>query len=89
MLEVLYVFISGLMMVVIASFIIRMIFSWIDPESENVIYRTAYVFTEIFVAPIRIFMEKNEILTDLPIDLSFMFGYLLVILLNLLLTLFR
>ena len=86
MLDILFIFVLGMLSVVIASFFIRMIFSWINPESESAIYRAAYVLTEIFTAPIRIFMEKHNILQDIPIDFSFMFGYLLVVILSLILT---
>lgn len=83
LLDVLFIFVYGMLQVVLGSFIVRMIFSWINPESESPIYRAAYFLTEIFSAPIRIFMENHNILTDMPIDFSFIFGYILVVLLNL------
>ena len=82
MLDVIFVFIYGMFLVSFASFLVRMIFSWIAPESDNPIYRVALFFTEIFVAPVRIFMNKHGLLTDFPIDMSVMFGYLLMILLQ-------
>lgn len=89
MLDILYIFIYGMLQVVFASFFIRMIFSWINPESENPIYRAAFVLTEVFVAPIRIFLEKHNLFMDLPIDLSFFFGYLLVMILEFVLMILR
>ena len=82
MLDVIFVFIYGMFQVSFASFLVRMIFSWIAPESDNPIYRVALFLTEIFVAPVRIFMNKHGLLTDFPIDMSVMFGYLLMILLQ-------
>ena len=88
MLDVIFVFIYGMFQVSFASFLVRMIFSWIAPESDNPIYRVALFLTEIFVAPVRIFMNKHELLTDFPIDMSVMFGYLLMILLQSVLVMF-
>ncbi|MBE6543984.1 MAG: hypothetical protein E7675_06245 [Ruminococcaceae bacterium] len=88
MLDILYVFVYGMLQVVFGSFIIRMIFSWINPESDNPIYRAAYFLAEIFVAPIRVFMEKHNLFQDLPIDLSFTFGYILVMILEIILLIF-
>ena len=88
MLDLIFVFVLGMSYVTFASFLIRMIFSWIAPDSDNAIYRTAYFFTEIFVAPVRVFMEKHNILTDFPIDMSYMFGYLLFVILFTVLTAF-
>ena len=77
----LYIFVLGMFYVILGSFVIRMIFSWIAPDSDSAIYRAAYFLTEIFVAPVRIFMAKHNILTDFPIDMSYMFGYLLYVIL--------
>ena len=77
-----------MLQVVWGSFIVRMIFSWIAPDSDNAIYGAAFFLTEIFVAPVRIYMEKHEILTDLPIDMSFFFGYILVSILQFVLIMF-
>jgi len=88
MLDIIFVFVYGMFQVTFASFIIRMVFSWIAPESDNPIYRVALFLTEIFVAPVRIFMQKHEILTDFPLDMSVMFGYILMILLQGLLMMF-
>lgn len=88
MLDIIFVFVYGMFQVTFASFIIRMVFSWIAPESDSPIYRVALFLTEIFVAPVRIFMQKHEILTDFPLDMSVMFGYILMILLQGLLMMF-
>ena len=79
--DLLYVFVLGMFYVILASFMIRMIFSWIAPDSDSAIYRVAYFLTEIFIAPVRVFMERNNILTDFPIDMSYMFGYFLYVIL--------
>ena len=84
--DLLYIFVLGMFYVIFGSFIVRMIFSWIAPDSDNPIYRAAYFLTEIFVAPVRIFMEKNNILTDFPIDMSYLFGYFLYVILFTVLT---
>ncbi len=88
MLEILFMFVYGMLTVVLGAFFVRMVVSWFNPESENTIYRTACFLTEIFCAPIRIFMEKNNILTDFPIDMAFMFGYFLVMILQFVLVAF-
>lgn len=60
------------------AFIVRMILSFVAPDAEGPIIGVIMLMTEIFTAPIRIFMEKHDILTGYPVDFAFFFGSLVV-----------
>ncbi|MBQ9941291.1 MAG: YggT family protein [Clostridia bacterium] len=62
--------------------LIRAVLSWIPTMSGNVITDFVYSVTEIVIGPVRKFLSRTGLVGSLPIDLSFMATYLLLILLH-------
>ena len=58
----------------------RAIMSWIAPEEENKIARFLYAVTEPFVYPIRQLLSKVELFSSMPIDMSFMVAFIVIVL---------
>jgi YggT family protein len=57
----------------------RAIMSWIFPDEENKISQFLFVVTEPFVYPIRQLLNKFEFFSSMPIDMSFMFAMIILI----------
>lgn len=64
---------------------IRAVMSWIMPDSDGPVTQVIYAVTEPLMFPVRCLVEKIPALRDLPIDISFMITYLLLILIQYLL----
>ncbi len=63
---------------------IRAILSWL-PDFDNAFTDFVFGVTEIVISPIRALLEKFDIMQGLPIDMSFMFAYMLIIFIQMLL----
>lgn len=63
---------------------IRAILSWL-PDFDNAFTDFVFGVTEIVISPIRALLEKFDIMQGLPIDMSFMFAYMLIIFVQMLL----
>ena len=61
---------------------IRAILSWIPALQDNIIARFVYGVTEPFIAPVREFMHRFEMFRTMPIDLSFIATYILLMLIQ-------
>lgn len=57
----------------------RAIMSWIAPDEDNRIARFLFVVTEPFVYPIRQIMNKFDLFSNMPIDMSFMFAFIIIV----------
>ena len=58
----------------------RAVVSWVFPEEDNKIARFLFVITEPFVYPVRQLMNKFEFFSNMPIDMSFMFTFVIIVL---------
>lgn len=65
-------------MVEMAMMFLRMIFSWIMPESEGGIIDLFYYLTEPVIAPIRALLSRIPAVAELPIDISFIVTWLIL-----------
>ena len=65
---------------------VRAILSWLPTDDDNAF--TAFVFnvTEIVIYPVRCILERSETIASMPIDLSFFVTFLLLSVLETLLT---
>jgi len=60
----------------------RAIMSWFSPDEDNKIAQFLFLVTEPFVYPIRQIMNKFEFFSSMPIDMSFMFAMIILIILT-------
>ena len=63
----------------------RAIMSWLPVDEESAMFRFLIVVTEPIILPVRKLLERSETIASLPIDLSFMVAYLLLIIVQFLL----
>ncbi len=64
---------------------IRAILSWIMPDTDNPIIGFLVTMTEPVIYPIRALLSRFEFFNSMPIDMSFMVAYLVLILVSALL----
>ena len=57
----------------------RAIMSWFSPDEDNKLAQFLFVVTEPFVYPIRQLLNKIELFSNMPIDMSFMFVMIILI----------
>ncbi|MCL1858982.1 MAG: YggT family protein [Oscillospiraceae bacterium] len=60
----------------------RAIMSWFSPDEDNKLAQFLYVVTEPFVYPVRQLLNKFEFFSNMPIDMSFMFVMIILIILT-------
>jgi len=60
----------------------RALMSWFFPEEDNKIARFLFVITEPLVYPIRQLLSKIEFFNTVPIDMSFLFAMIILIILT-------
>ena len=58
---------------------IRAILSWLPFDDSSPLVQFVTLVTEPVIIPVRILMEKLNLFSDLPIDLSFFVAYMLLI----------
>lgn len=63
------------------AFFLRAVLSWF-PIEENLFTDILYRLTEPFVYPIRRLLDRFRLFQNLPIDMSFLFAVILLMLLN-------
>ncbi|MDY3846629.1 MAG: YggT family protein [Eubacteriales bacterium] len=63
---------------------LRALFSWFDPMYGSKIHVFLFNITEPVLIPIRKLFERLGWFSGLPIDMSFMFSYLIIIILQVL-----
>ena len=64
----------------------RAIMSWFSPDEDNKLAQFLYMVTEPFVYPLRQLLNKIEFFNNMPIDMSFMFAMIVLIILTTLLS---
>ena len=57
----------------------RAIMSWFSPDEDNKIAQFLFMMTEPFVYPIRQLLNKFDFFNNIPIDMSFMFAMIILI----------
>ncbi len=65
--------------------LIRAILSWIPVDEDSALERFVYAVTEPVILPVRSLLERSERIASLPIDLSFLITYFLLIIVQFLL----
>lgn len=68
-----------------AAMFLRAIMSWIPGLDENKFGDFLYAVTEPFIVPIRAILDRIPLFQGFPLDMSFLFTYLLLSLLSMLL----
>ncbi|GHU35817.1 hypothetical protein FACS1894105_05120 [Clostridia bacterium] len=72
-------FVTGLLSVLQLCMFGRAIFSWFSPDEDNKIARFLFIVTEPLVSPIRTFLSRFEMFASVPIDMSFLFAMVILI----------
>ena len=65
--------------------LIRAIMSWLPFDDSAPLLRFVYCVTEPVIIPVRSLLDKIGLLSDLPIDLSFLVTYMLLSFISILL----
>ncbi len=76
-----YVIVTTLRYLVIAMqmlLIVDAVLSWLPLDEDNPIARIVYVLTAPIVLPIRAFLERFRLFQELPIDMSNLFGIIIL-----------
>ncbi|MBQ7320940.1 MAG: YggT family protein [Clostridia bacterium] len=68
-----------------AAMFLRAIMSWIPGLDENKFGDFLYAITEPFILPVRAILDRIPLFQGFPLDMSFLFTYLLLSLLSMLL----
>ena len=88
MLLIIYIVTSIVRCLIVAlqfAMFLRAILSWFMPGNDNAVVEFLYTVTEPIIMPVRSFLERFEVVRNLPIDISFFVTYLLLILVQYLL----
>ena len=70
---------SALVTVIELCFLVRAVLSWLPIADDNVILAFVMMVTEPIVAPIRMLFEKLRWFQNMPIDISFLVAYFVLI----------
>ena len=65
---------------------VRAVLSWLPMDEDNAFVEFVYNITEIIIYPVRCILERSETIASMPLDLSFFVTFLLLSLLETLLT---
>ncbi len=65
--------------------LVRAILSWFPIDEDSTLNRFVISVTEPIIVPVRIFLDRFEFVRNMPIDISFMVAYLLLIVIQMLL----
>ncbi len=80
--------ISAILSVLLLAMFLRAILSWlVDPTGEGKLMTFLYAITEPVIIPVRALCEKNHWFEGMPMDVPFMLSYLLLTLIDLILSL--
>ena len=71
--------VQALLAVVQLCFLVRAVLSWLPIGDDNPILRFVLMVTEPIIMPIRALFEKLGWFQNMPIDISFLVAYLLLI----------
>lgn len=85
--ETIYVFLYFAMLLLrVISFmmLLRAVFSWIGIGEDGKFSRIVYVMTEPVIVPFRTLFYKKNWFSDTPIDMSFMFAIIAIMILQML-----
>ena len=67
----------------------RAILSWFPMDEENALIRFLYGVTEPIITPVRNFLSRFSFFQSIPIDISFIVVFMIISLVQTVLTLFR
>lgn len=62
--------------------LLRAVFSWIGVDGEGKFSRLIYVMTEPVIIPFRTLFYKKNWFSNVPIDMSFVFAVLVIMILE-------
>jgi YggT family protein len=82
LLNILCVSIGIFLSVLELCFFVRAILSFINPEEEGFLAGILYVLTEPVILPVRALLAKLHFGENSPIDLSFLFAFILLSIVN-------
>ena len=60
----------------------RAVMSWFSPDEDNKIAQFLFLVTEPYVYPIRQILNKFDFFSNMPIDMSFMFAMIILVILT-------
>ena len=70
---------SALVTVIELCFLVRAVLSWLPIGDDNPILKFVFMVTEPIIIPIRALFEKLGWFQNMPIDISFLVAYLLLV----------
>lgn len=70
---------SALVTVIELCFLVRAVLSWLPIGDDNPILKFVFMVTEPIIMPIRALFERLGWFQNMPIDISFLVAYLLLI----------
>lgn len=73
---------SALVTVIELCFLVRAVLSWLPIGDDNPILKFVFMVTEPIIMPIRALFERLGWFQNMPIDISFLVAYLLLIALS-------
>lgn len=62
----------------------RAIISWFPIDEDNALAQFLYGITEPVIYPVRVLLERLDLFQGLPIDMAFLFTYILINILSIL-----
>jgi len=71
-------FVSRVLFILQLLMVARAIISWLPFDDDSAISRFLIMTTEPIIFPIRKILERSSFFASLPIDVSFLFAYLLL-----------
>jgi len=60
----------------------RAIMSWFSPDEDNKLAQFLFMLTEPFVYPVRQLLNRFDFFSNMPIDMSFMFSMIILVVLT-------
>ncbi|NLZ36584.1 MAG: YggT family protein [Clostridiales bacterium] len=75
-----------LVRVILIMMFARALSSWLTTDEDSKLTAFLYAVTEPFVIPVRMLVDKIEALRNLPMDISFMLSFMLLGLVQLLMS---
>ena len=73
---------SALVTVIELCFLVRAVLSWLPIGDDNPILKFVFMVTEPIIIPIRALFERLGWFQNMPIDISFLVAYLLLVALS-------
>ena len=85
LLQIVYVIIRIVYYLIVVMQVVmfaRAIMSWLMPEEDNALVRFITIVTDPIIIPVRMILEKFEFVRSMPIDISFMVAFILLVIIQ-------